>query len=327
MERESFVFYQSFYKALNKLDATTYKKIMNAICEYGFTGFISTELTDIESVIFELIKPQLDANNKRYENGCKGGNPNFKKGQTNPYYKKDIQEITKTYPEDIQEITKDNQKTQNITNINEPAKIDNSDNLEITKRLPKITTPLPNDNDNVNENVNENDNVNENVACEQKIFFENFEIDNLPTTNSWKTLLQKWVDYREELGCPLVSNAIGPTYQELLHLSGNNIETAKRIVNKSICSGYKGLFALKNEDLQAVDVEEKPIEKELNWKEKDYQNLWIKAKTGIGMYTEKDEQIAKNHYSGISSLLEKLRNMNDEQIKMFKPEFISRLAE
>ena len=71
MERESFVFYQSFYKALNKLDATTYKKIMNAICEYGFTGFISTELTDIESVIFELIKPQLDANNKRYENGCK----------------------------------------------------------------------------------------------------------------------------------------------------------------------------------------------------------------------------------------------------------------
>ena len=318
MERESFVFYQSFYKALNKLDATTYKKIMNAVCEYGFTGFVSTELTDIESVIFELIKPQLDANNKRYENGCKGGNPNFKKGQTNPYYKKDIQEITKTYPEDIQEITKDNQKTQNITNINEPAKIDNSDNLEITKRLPKITTPLP--------NVNDNDNVNDNVN-EQKLFFENFEIDNLQTTNSWKTLLQKWVDYREELGCPLVSNAIGPTYQELLHLSGNNIETAKRIVNKSICSGYKGLFALKNEDLQAVDVEEKPIEKELNWKEKDYQNLWIKAKTGIGMYTEKDEQIAKNHYSGISSLLEKLRNMNDEQIKMFKPEFISRLAE
>ena len=319
---EAFLIYKSFYEPIKFLSDEQMGKLFKAIFEYQVDG-TEGELEPQINMAFQFFKNQFRVDNNKYEEtrilksegGKKGGgNPNFRKGQTNPYYQKDN--------------CKDN------SNIIQPAKIDNSDNLDKDSLCndKDTLTDIKNINThklNVNENVNENDNenVNENVACEQKIFFENFEIDNLPTTNSWKTLLKKWVDYREELGCPLVSNAIGPTYQELLHLSGNNIETAKRIVNKSICSGYKGLFTLKNEDLQAVDVEEKPIEKELNWKEKDYQNLWIKAKTGIGMYTEKDEQIAKNHYSGISSLLEKLRNMNDEQIKMFKPEFISRLAE
>ena len=44
---------------------------------------------------WKLIKPQLDANWRRYENGCKGrdygqlgGNPMFQKGKKNPYYNK-----------------------------------------------------------------------------------------------------------------------------------------------------------------------------------------------------------------------------------------------
>ena len=240
---EAFLIYKSFYEPIKFLSDEQMGKLFKAIFEYQVDG-TEGELEPQINMAFQFFKNQFRVDNNKYEETRILKSEAGKKGMEKRWGKKQEQETF---------ITSDNKNNNVITS-------DNKNNLYVSD----------------SDSVSDSDNVNE-----QKLFFENFEIDNLPTTNSWKTLLQKWVDYREELGCPLVSNAIGPTYQELLHLSGNNIETAKRIVNKSICSGYKGLFALKNEDLQAVDVEEKPIEKELNWKEKDYQNLWIKAKTGV----------------------------------------------
>lgn len=126
--RESIVFYKSFYDAIKGLDAENYKKCCNAILEYAFDG--KEPIKDsVEYLVFTLVKPQIDKNNARYENSKKGGNPNFKKGQKNPYYNN--QEITKTLPKD---------------------------NQEITNQLPNVYVY-----DNVNDNVYVNANVNDNV--------------------------------------------------------------------------------------------------------------------------------------------------------------------
>jgi hypothetical protein len=68
--RESTVFYRSFYEAIKELDADTQAQVYSAIFEYAL-NFTEVELKGVAKTVFTLIKPQLDANQKRYENGNK----------------------------------------------------------------------------------------------------------------------------------------------------------------------------------------------------------------------------------------------------------------
>lgn len=68
---DSMVIYRSFYDALKELDDTTAAAVFRAICEYGLNGQ-EIQLQGIEKAIFALIRPQIDANNKRKENGKRG---------------------------------------------------------------------------------------------------------------------------------------------------------------------------------------------------------------------------------------------------------------
>ncbi len=68
--RESFIFYKSFFDAIKNLENEKKTEIYDAIFFYSFDG-IEPNLTGISASIFTLIRPQLDANRKRFENGCK----------------------------------------------------------------------------------------------------------------------------------------------------------------------------------------------------------------------------------------------------------------
>lgn len=71
MQRDSFIFYRSFYEAINDLPEKNQLKVYKAICELSL-NFEEIDLSGLSSTIFKLIKPQLEANNKRYKNGLKG---------------------------------------------------------------------------------------------------------------------------------------------------------------------------------------------------------------------------------------------------------------
>lgn len=70
MERNSIVFYRSFFEAMKELDATTKSQVFDAIMEFSFSAN-EIELNGIAKTVFILIKPQLQANMRRYENGMK----------------------------------------------------------------------------------------------------------------------------------------------------------------------------------------------------------------------------------------------------------------
>ena len=74
MERQWFIFYSSFYEAISSLPAENQLELYNAIASYSFT-FVEPELSWISKVVWILIKPQLDANSKRFLDWCKGGRP------------------------------------------------------------------------------------------------------------------------------------------------------------------------------------------------------------------------------------------------------------
>lgn len=78
--RDSFVFYESFYLAISELSATQQGKIFQAICRYALYEE-EPELKGASAAVFKLIKPQIDANNRRYENGKKGAEHGVKGGR------------------------------------------------------------------------------------------------------------------------------------------------------------------------------------------------------------------------------------------------------
>ena len=119
MERESFVFYRSFYEGIKELPRDIQGEVLTAIMEYGLNGVTTENQKPITKAMFALIKPQLDANNQRFENGKRGGRPKADCNQTE----------TETKPK------QNRNKTKLKPNHNQTE-----------------TKPEPNVNDNVNDN-------------------------------------------------------------------------------------------------------------------------------------------------------------------------------
>lgn len=64
MERESFVFYSSFYDAIELLPAEQKLQAYEAICKYGIRGEKPKEENGVVAAMFSLIQPQLDKDRK-----------------------------------------------------------------------------------------------------------------------------------------------------------------------------------------------------------------------------------------------------------------------
>ncbi len=75
--RDSFVFYRSFYEASLPLNKEQKADLFTAICELALNQNV-TKTEPMVNALLTLIKPNIEANNKRYENGMKGGRPKTK---------------------------------------------------------------------------------------------------------------------------------------------------------------------------------------------------------------------------------------------------------
>ena len=115
--RESMVFYRSFYQAVEDLPPEEFKASVMAILGYGLDGKCE-EVSGVSKSILALVKPQIDKNNKRYENSLKGG-------------RKSTDNQTETKPEP------------NANQVETKTK---------PNRNQTETKPKPNDNVNVNDN-------------------------------------------------------------------------------------------------------------------------------------------------------------------------------
>jgi len=69
-ERDSFIFYRSFYESVKVLPEENQLEIYNAIMEFALNQN-EIEISNLSKAIFILIKPQLEANYKRFINGRK----------------------------------------------------------------------------------------------------------------------------------------------------------------------------------------------------------------------------------------------------------------
>jgi len=109
--RESFIFYKSFKTAIDRLEDPGEKlALYEAICNYALNGE-EPVINGALAGMFELIRPQIDKNNIKYENGKKGGAP---EGNQN------ARKQPKT--------TKNNQKQRNV-NVND--NVNDNENVNV----------------------------------------------------------------------------------------------------------------------------------------------------------------------------------------------------
>ena len=84
-KRDSFIFYRSFYDASKCLKTEEKAQLFDAICSYALDEKVE-KLDGTAYGMFQLVKPQLDANRKRFNNGCikkqKGSKSEAKAKQT-----------------------------------------------------------------------------------------------------------------------------------------------------------------------------------------------------------------------------------------------------
>jgi len=130
MNRDSFIFYRSFFDAISDLPETDRLQLYEAIISYSLEEK-EPHLTGIYGTIWKLIKPQLQANNQRFKNGSKGGAP---KGNTNA-----IKE--KKQPKNNQKTTGKQANKNNNLNINENVNIPTENDFLIFAKTLEVYEP------------------------------------------------------------------------------------------------------------------------------------------------------------------------------------------
>lgn len=116
--RNSFIFYRSFFETFSKLPREERLDLFEAVCNYALNDEDPGEMSGIGDAIFTLLKPQLDANTRKYENGLRGGRPKPKHNQNE----------TKTKPKHNLDETKPkpNDNDNDNVNVNENENVNGS---------------------------------------------------------------------------------------------------------------------------------------------------------------------------------------------------------
>lgn len=125
MIRDSVVFYKSFYEAISTLQPDEKLKAIEYMMEYALYGR-EPEGNTAAYGMFLMARPQIDANNRKYENGKKGGKPSGDNRDVTKAKPKHNQEITKTEPKRNQTETKPKPNEKEKENVKEKEKDNNT---------------------------------------------------------------------------------------------------------------------------------------------------------------------------------------------------------
>ena len=118
-QKDSFIVYRSFFDAIEPLTEADQLALLKQIFEFGL-NHKELQLEPLPNAMFKLIKPQLEANHKRWISGNKGGRPKTLE---------DVK-ITKGKPNHNQTITKAEPNKNKNVNKNKNKNVNNNNNID-----------------------------------------------------------------------------------------------------------------------------------------------------------------------------------------------------
>lgn len=213
MERESFVFYRSFYEGIKELPRDIQGEVLTAIMEYGLNGVTTENQKPITKAMFALIKPQLDANNQRFENGKlgaehgkKGGRPRKEKPQENPTItpKKPQENPTQTPNVNVNDnvnVNVNDNDDKDASAITDEKKYYSSDN-GVIKSISELKRDYLNDENLCNAIIKNLKVIDKNMISEQlEAFNQHLELqgERLKEVRDYRSHFKNWLKKRQEV--------------------------------------------------------------------------------------------------------------------------------
>ena len=209
MERESFVFYRSFYEGIKELPRDIQGEVLTAIMEYGLNGVTTENQKPITKAMFALIKPQLDANNQRFENGRlgaehgkKGGRPKKEKPQENPNLTpKKPQENPNLTPNVNDNVNVNDNDDKDASAITDEKKYYSSDN-GVIKSISELKRDYLNDENLCNAIIKNLKVIDKNILSERlDAFNQHLELqgERLKEVRDYRSHFKNWLKKRQEV--------------------------------------------------------------------------------------------------------------------------------
>lgn len=203
IERDSFIMYRSFFESIQWLDKNVIADVFTAICEYSLNGK-EVELEWIAKNIFILIKPQLEANNKKYLNWKQGWRP--EKNLENSEKPKKNQNKTKAEPNNNQNESKSKPNEEWIM-YNEEWIMKNDKWIMKNEEWKKISRWV--------------------------VYYEDEKLNEA---------FKNFVDMRKKIKKPLTDHAIDLVKDKLEKMYPNDIDMQILCINQSVENSWQWLF-------------------------------------------------------------------------------------
>lgn len=225
----SFVFYESFWRAIENLPAEKYKECMQALLAYAIDGYEVDTDDLMVNMYVSMAKPLIDANTTRRENGGKGGRP-----------RKVVSE-SKTIGSESKTIGSE-QKTIGFETENH-----------------RFQGAKPNVNVNVNENVNGNVNVNgdgdvnvndhgevppivphDNINAVPEVSED--ELEQLGVPSVLTEPVSEWIANRDAKNQTLTQGELKSLVSTVkANAAKHGAQAVSDLIRESMANGYKGI--------------------------------------------------------------------------------------
>ena len=155
--------YTQYREYMSMLSSAERGDLIMAVLEYAEEGSHSVELTSMASLLFAVIRNQMDMDGEKYsarceqmkDNGKKGGSP--KRNSTDKTEELDDEDKN-------QKVFYENQKNQLVFSETKGVNDENQKNQKVFSK----TKQKLNDNENENDNEYENDNENVSLLCQSR---------------------------------------------------------------------------------------------------------------------------------------------------------------
>lgn len=261
--KDSFIFYRSFSEAFKNLPPEQFKTIVLALAEYALDDCEPVFDDPILTMMFTLIKPQIDANAQRRTNGSKGGRPhkadcgcnNKETGgfETTGFDDISVLSENKTLVSNDKNIKNVGFETENHRLSNKKPQVIKTENHRLSNEKPNVNVN-DNVNLNVNVNANDNDNVNENENANVNItpyplpptpseggegkptkesIDEKFEKNMNATEETVREKLSEFFEFIEsDIHKPLSMSKRNGIVQELITLTDNIIDPQSKVTKQ-----------------------------------------------------------------------------------------------
>jgi len=277
--KDTFILKTKYGSVVNKLSDKQAGVLFKMLFEYVENGANAGSTDEKVEMAFEFIKLDLDAFSESYqkklavnkENGKKGGNPNFVKGKSNPYYEK----------KDNPNITEDNPTLPNITEDN--------------PTLPNITEDNPNDNDNdYNINKQTNTHTHEKKPKAENSTLKAYEDFNGDAIALAGWLSKRWNDAKRHYNVGTIGKVA-----ILGNARMNLIEVAKNYTQGEIELAIKGVFIQKQIYPQFTLSPDKMLEPD------HFSTFYNAGLTETQLYSKEPQRGQKSSKNGVT------RNIGD----------------